>query len=98
MPSQVGIREMRLAAGRKTIRYAQNDEASALAGVEDARAVGKAAGLVAQVAHLMVAKIEDLDRIDGFGNFLSVSADVLHRRAANGAGDAAQAFDPGIIS
>src|SRR5208337_1648068 len=82
MTLQVGIFEVRLAAGLERVGDAENDEA-----------VTEAAGLPAQLAHLAGFPIEDFDRGDGLGNFLSVGTDILYRRAAHAAGDAAQAFD-----
>ena len=93
MPFQVGIFEVRLAAGRERVGDAENDEPSALGRIENAGAVGEAAGFVAKFANLAVFSIENFDRLDGLGNFLSVGADVLYRRAAHAAGDAAQALD-----
>ena len=85
------------AAGSKRIGHAQNDEPSALAGVEDARTIGEAAGLATQFANLIIFEIEDLDRLDRLGNLLPIGADVLHRRAAHAARDPAQALDAGAV-
>src|SRR5579862_6229870 len=92
---QIGICEVWGAAGCERIGDAEDDEASALSRVEDAGAVGESAGFGAEFADLGVVKVEDFDGLDRVGDFLPIRADVLHRRAANAAGNAAQAFDAG---
>ena len=90
---QVGIADVGLAPRSECVSDAENDEPSALGRIEDACAVGEAAGFVAKFANLAVFSVEDLDRLDGLRNFLPVGADVLHRRAADAARNAAQALD-----
>src|SRR5580692_6416017 len=94
---QVSVSEMRLAAGRECVSDAENDEASALSSVENAGAIVEAAGLGPEFAYLAVLQVKDLDRGYGLRNFLSVSADILYRRAAHTAGDAAQALHSGAL-
>ena len=93
VPLQVGIVEVRLASGRERVGDAQNDESSALGRIEDAGAVSEAAGLAAEFAYLAVFEVEDLDRLDRLRNFLPIGADILYRRAADAARNAAQALD-----
>src|SRR5436305_1026162 len=93
MALQVGILEAWRSSGYEGIGDAQDDESSTFAGVEDAGAVGEAACLRAQLAHLIVAEIENLDGLDRVRNFLAVGSYVLYRRAAHAAGNAAQALN-----
>src|SRR3974390_1926578 len=92
MAHQVGIAEVRLAAGREHIANAKDDVSAALGCIEDARPVAETALFAAQLTHLRVFLIEDLDRFDGLGDFLSVGAAVMPRRAAYAPRDSAQAF------
>ena len=95
---QVGILNFRLAARDQFVGDANNNEASALGGVEDAGAIAEAAGFVAEFVELSVFKIERENGIDGFRDFLPVGPDVLHRRSAHAAGNSAQTFDPRAIA
>jgi len=95
VPLEIGVGDARLAAGSERVGDAQNDEASALSGIEDARTVTEPAGFVAQVAQLAVLQVEDVHRFDGLCDFLSVGADILYRRAADTAGNAAEALHAG---
>ena len=76
----------------------QYDESSALRCVEDAGPVAELAPFIAQIAHLAIVQVENLNRGNGLGHFLSVGADILHGRAAYTAGNAAQAFDAGTAN
>src|SRR5579863_5080371 len=51
---EVGIGEARLAFGSERVSDAQNDEASAPGGVEDAGAVGESASFAAEFAELAI--------------------------------------------
>src|ERR1700677_3704626 len=86
VPFKIGISNPRAASGRERIGDAENDEAAALAGIEDARAVTETAGFIAEFAHLPVSQIQNLHQCNGLGHFLSVSANILHRRTADAAG------------
>ena len=92
---EVGIVDARLALGPERKADAQNDEASALAGVEDAGAIAEGAGLAAEFADLnvLVPQVEYLHGSNRAGDLLSVGADILHGRSAHAAGNAAEALD-----
>src|SRR5262249_47421620 len=76
---------------------AQDDEAAAEVRVEDAAAIAEFAGVVAQVADAAIFEVEHLHGVDGLGDFLTISADVLHRRASHAPGNAGKAFDTSKI-
>lgn len=69
---------------------AQDNEPSALARIEDARPVRKSASFVAKLANLLLLEIKYLHRLDRLRNFLPVSADILHGRSADAAGNPAE--------
>src|SRR5262249_26324586 len=77
---------------------AQNDVTLALAAVEDAGAVTKSTGLRTQFVDLAISQVEDRNRIDNLRDLLPVSPDILHRGAADAAGNAAQASDSAAIA
>ena len=93
MPLQVGVFNVRLAPGIERERDAQNDEPPTLTRIEDAGTIRESAGFVAELTHLSVFRIEDFDRLDGFGHFLAIGSYVLYRCSTDAAGDAAEAFD-----
>src|SRR5713101_486193 len=95
---EVGVIDARLAAQRQRIGYPQDDETSPFAGVEDAGAVLESASFGAEFTYLSVYKIEDLNRLDGFGNFLTVSSHILNGGPAHAPRNAAQTLDPRAIS
>lgn len=94
---EVGVGEARAALGSKRVGGAENDETPALAGVEYAGAVAELAGFSTEFAHLIILQVENLNRSDRVGDFLSVGADVLHRRATHAARNAAEALDAGAV-
>src|SRR6185437_8655755 len=77
---------------------AQNDVTPALAGVEDAGAVGEAAGRIAKLVQMAILQVNGLHAFDGPRNFLAVGAHILHRRPAHAAGNAAEALDAGAVA
>src|ERR1700693_898232 len=87
---EVGVGDTRFTPRGQGVGHAENDEASTLAGVEDAGAVAEAAGFRTKFADLTVFCVENLHRSNGVGYFLPVGTDVLHGRAANAARDATQ--------
>src|SRR5690348_1648328 len=95
---QVGVLEPRLASGGERKSDAQNDVAAALAGVEDAGAVGEAAGRIAKLAQMAILQVNGLHAFDGLRNFLTVGAHILHRRPAHAARNAAEALDAGAVA
>src|SRR5579872_442109 len=88
---------MRVATRTKGIRYPENDEAAAFARIEDAGAIGESASFATKFANLPLLPVEDFDGLDRLGDFLPVGSDILNGRAADAAGDPAQAFDSGTI-
>src|SRR5271170_6881292 len=94
---QIGISDARGAIFSECVVDAGDDVAAAFGGVEDAAAVGEAAIHRRQILKLKRGEIEDADRGDGFGDFLSVGPDVLDRSAAHGAGDSGKTLDAGVI-
>src|SRR6476660_9738224 len=95
---QVGVLDARLAGGREGISHAQDDEPTAFAGVEDAGAVLKCAGLGAEFTDLSVLEIEHQHGLDGFGDLLAIGAHILYRGSAHATRTAAHAFDASAIS
>ena len=93
MTLQIGIANSRFASGSERKGDAQNDESPTLGSVENAAAVGEAAGFAAEFANLPIFQVQYKRRFNRVGNFLSVSADVLHRSSAYASGNAAQALD-----
>ena len=87
---QVCVVDARVAARPERIGYPQDDETSPFAGIEDAGAVLESASFGAEFTYLSVYKIEDLNRLDGFGNFLTVSSYILNRGPAHAPRNAAQ--------
>src|SRR5215469_4436834 len=87
---QVVVFNVWLAAGCERIGHVHDNEPSALARVEDARAIGKSASLVAKLANLLLLEIKHLHRLDCFRNLLPVSAHILHGSSAHTAGYPAQ--------
>src|SRR5580704_7817401 len=65
MTFQVGVFEAGLASWCERVSDAKNDESSTLGRIENAGAIGEAAGLTAELADLPVVSIKDLDRLDG---------------------------------
>src|SRR5579863_1170820 len=57
MAFQIGVADARLASGSECIGHAEKDEASALGGIEDARAVAEAAGFGAELPHLGIFQV-----------------------------------------
>src|ERR1700688_1553568 len=95
---EVGISDPGLAFRCEGIGDAENDEPSALGGVEDASSVGKSASFIAEFADLTVFQVENLHRRNGLGYFLAIGADVLYRRPAHAARNTAETFDAGAAS
>ena len=91
---EIGVTDARRATGCQGVGDAENDEPSALGSVEDAGPVGKSASFVAEFADLTVFQVENLHFRNGFGYFLAIGADVLYRRAAHAARNAAEALNP----
>ena len=56
---EVAIRDGGRAAGLERVGHAQDDEPAALAGVEDAAAIGEAARFMAQAAHLVSVALKE---------------------------------------
>ena len=73
--------------------HAQDDIAVFVRRVEDAGAVGEPAIGVAQVHQLMSIAVQRADLGDDFPDVFAVGSDVLHRSAADGSRDPAEAFD-----
>ena len=63
------------------------------AGFQRAHAVAEGELIVAQRLYRTFLAIPNLDAVDAGGDLLTVRADVLHDRRADGAGNAGQAFD-----
>src|SRR5687767_9187113 len=80
-------------ARTKTQANGANDESPRVYALETARPIREAALLRSQRSALGVAAIVDVDALDGLRHVLSVGADVLNRRAADGPRDAREAFD-----
>src|SRR5262249_39080594 len=59
--------------------------------------IAETAGLVTEVPHLAIFKIQDLNRFDGLGNFLTVGADILYGCRAHASGNSAEALDTRAI-
>jgi len=76
---------------------AVDDVAAGFVGVEEAGAVAEVAGGFVEGDVGLLFAVEGVDGDDGFGDFLAVGADVLDGRAADGAGDAGQALDAGVV-
>src|SRR5438132_3597879 len=98
MSLQVSIIDSRLAPRRQPIRYTQDDVTSPLAGIKNARPVAEPAGFATSLPYLIISQIEREHRLDRFGCFLSIGADVLHRRPTHASRDATQAFHPRAVS
>src|SRR5271165_1034842 len=73
----------------------KNDVAIALGGVEYACTIGEATIGMGEGLYRQRLPVEHFNLADGLGNFLSVSADILHRGPTNRTGDTAEAFEPG---
>src|SRR5208337_473120 len=89
---QVGIANARLGALTQCERYLEDDVPIAFRSVEDAGAIGETAIRVRQRPAFHRAQIERPYFPNGLSNFLAIGADVLHRRAANRAGNSAKTF------
>src|SRR6202034_4779152 len=63
--------------------------------IEAAAAIRKATVGVAEIDPGMGVAVEGAHGADGARDLLSIGAHVLHRRAADGAGNAAETFDSG---
>src|ERR1700693_846429 len=85
---------MRIATGRECVGDAENDEPSAFGRIENAGAIGEAAGLAAQFADLAVVIVEHFDGFDRLGDFLAVGAYILYGRPPDAARDSAHALNP----
>ena len=94
---QVGVGEARCAVFLQSVVDAGDDVASALGGVENAAAIREAAVRRREFPDFETAEVDGANGDDGFGNFLSVSANVLDGRSADGAGDSGKTFDAGIV-
>src|ERR1700730_1246605 len=94
---QVRVLDARFAARRQAVGYAQDDESSRFAAVEDAGAISESASFGTEFTNLSLYKIEDLNRLDGFGNFLTVSSYILNWGPAHAPRNAAQTLDSGTI-
>jgi hypothetical protein len=93
MALQVCVSEKGPGSGIEAEGDGGDDVAVAAGGVEKAAAIGKIA-LIVRKGHKGVRfEIEDADGGDGSGDLLSVGSDVLHRGAADGAGDSGEALD-----
>jgi len=74
---EVGVGEVRPRFGREAKGDSGDDVAFPGLGVEEAGAVGKAAGLVGELGEGAGLEVEGADGEDGLGDLLTVSADVL---------------------
>lgn len=92
----IGIRQIGAGSGREPEGNGRNDVAATLRAVEDAGAVGEAAGVVVEIEKRIVARgsleVADANAEDSVGDLLPVGSNVLNGRAAGQAGDAGEAF------
>ena len=58
---EIGVGNVRLAAGTERVSHTKNNEPSALACIKDAGAIAESAGFAAEFANLVIAKIEDFE-------------------------------------
>ena len=95
---QVCILDARFTAWSQGIGHAQDDEASALTGIEDARSVVEPACLGAKFPNLAVSKIQCEHGSDRLRDLLAVGAHILYGGSAHAARNAAETFHARTIS
>ena len=94
---QVRVGDPRLSRGPQAVGDGQDDMAVAASCVEYAGSVGKAAFLIRHHDYPPGLAIHCTHGDNHLAHLLAVSADILHRRAAHRARNAAQALEPGQI-
>ena len=94
---EIGVAECWCAAGVELEVDAVDDVAVGFVGVEEAGPIAEVAGLFVEDDVSLFFAVESVDGDDSFGDFLPVGADVLDRCAADGARNAGEALDAGVV-
>lgn len=94
---KIGVGEVGRGVGGKAEDDGGDDVAAAGVGVEEAGAVGKAAGFVGELGEGAGVEVEGADGVDGLGDLLPVGSDVLDGRGTSEAGDAGEALHAGEV-
>lgn len=93
VPGKISIGEVRLGSAVESEGHLGDDIATAMGRVEDATAIGEAAGSLGEIEEGKRLKVKRPNRVNGACNLLPIGSNVLNRATADGAGDASQAFD-----